>query len=35
MLEGKIKYYYNDNDKEIIEEYIKENGKLMEFIREE
>ena len=34
MLEGRTKYYYNVKDKEIIEEWIKENGKLMEFIEE-
>ena len=34
MLEGRTKYYYNVKDKKIIEEWIKENGKLMEFIEE-
>ena len=32
MLEGKKIYYYRPKDKEIIELYIKENGKIMEFI---
>ena len=34
MLEGRTKYYYNIKDKEIIEGWIKENGKLMEFVEE-
>ena len=34
MLEGRKKYYYNVKDKEIIEQYIKENGKLMEFVED-
>ena len=32
MLEGKKQYYYRPKDKEIIELYIKQNGKTMEFI---
>lgn len=32
MLEGKKQYYYRPKDKEIIELYIKKNGKTMEFI---
>lgn len=35
MLEGKKQYYYRKKDKEIIELYIKENGKIMEFIETE
>ena len=34
MLEGRMKYYYLPKDKDIIDEYIKENGKLIEFIEE-
>ena len=34
MLEGRKVYYYNKKDKKIIEEYIKENGKYMEFVEE-
>lgn len=26
MLEGRTKYYYNLKDKDIIKEYIKDNG---------
>ena len=35
MLEGKKTYYYRQKDKEIIELYIKENGKIMEFVETE
>ncbi len=35
MLEGKKQYYYRTKDKEIVESYIKENGKIMEFIETE
>ena len=35
MLQGKKSYYYLKKDKGIIEEYIKENGKVMEFIEVE
>ena len=35
MLRGKKVYYYDKKDKKIIEEYIKENGNVMEFIQEE
>ena len=35
MLEGKKTYYYRTKDKEIIELYIKENGKTMEFVETE
>ena len=34
MLEGRKKYYYNPKDKKIVEEWIKENGNLMEFVEE-
>ena len=34
MLEGRNKYYYNPKDKKIVEEWIKENGNLMEFVEE-
>ena len=33
-LTGKRTYYYLSKDKEIIDEYIRENGKRMEFIEE-
>lgn len=32
MLEGKTKYYYLEKDRKIIDEYIKENGRKMDFI---
>ena len=32
MLEGRKKYYYNPKDREIVKEWIKENGTLMEFV---
>ena len=35
MLQGKKSYYYLKKDKKIIDEYIKENGKVMEFIEVE
>ena len=34
MLEGRKKYYYNSKDKKIVEEWIKENGNVIEFIEE-
>ena len=35
MIDGKKTYYYFAKDKKIINEYIKENGKIMEFIEVE
>lgn len=35
MLMGKKKYYYTKKDKKIINDFIKENGNVMEFIQEE
>ena len=35
MLMGKKKYYYAKKDKKIINDFIKENGNVMEFIQEE
>ena len=35
MLQGKKSYYYLKKDKKIIDEYVKENGKVMEFIEVE
>lgn len=35
MLEGRSKYYYNKNDKIIIDEWIETNGKNMDFIEEQ
>lgn len=32
--DGKKVYYYNAKDKEIIEQYIKENGEVVQFIEE-
>lgn len=34
MLRGKKVYYYNKKDKKIIDKYIAENGRVMEFIEE-
>lgn len=35
MIEGKTKYYYMEKDVDIINQFIKDNGKTMEFIKEE
>ena len=35
VIDGREKYCYNIKDKEIVEEYIKENGKVMEFVEME
>lgn len=33
VADGKKKYYYLDKDEKIVEEYIKENGMVMDFIK--
>lgn len=35
MLRGRKEYYYLEKDKKIIDMFIKEHGKVMEFIIEE
>ena len=35
VIDGRKKYYYMEKDKKIVEEYIKKNGMVMEFIEVE